>query len=136
MIYKEVDKMEIKVGIKAVIEDKVAEQNTALAVGSGSLSVFATPAMIALMEKASCKAVAECLPEGSTTVGTMVNIEHLSATPLGGTVTVTAEVTAIEGRKICFNVTATDNAGLIGKGTHDRFIVQAERFMEKTNSKI
>lgn len=128
--------MEIKVGMKGIVTDVVSDKNTAETVGSGSLKVFATPAMIALMEKASCVAIMEFLDEGMTTVGTMVNIEHVSATPVGALVTVESVVTAVDGRKISFEVTASDNAGLIGKGTHDRFVVDAERFMNKTNSKI
>lgn len=128
--------MVIKVGCKASINEVVTDKNTAASVGSGSLQVFATPAMIALMEKASCLAIADYLDEGSTSVGTMVNIEHLSATPLGSTVNVESVVTAVNGRQISFEVTASDNAGPIGKGTHDRFVVDAERFMTKANSKI
>ncbi len=128
--------MEIKVGLKGIVKENVTESNTAKAVGSGGLEVFATPAMIALMEKASFLAIDEYLDEGSTSVGTMVNIEHVSATPVGATVTVESVVTAVDGRKISFEVTASDNAGLIGKGTHERFIINAEKFMAKTNSKI
>ncbi len=128
--------MEIKVGLKGIVQEYVTDNNTAESVGSGGLKVFATPAMIALMEKASFIAIDECLDEGATSVGTMVNIEHVSATPVGALVTVESVVTAVEGRKISFEVTATDNAGLIGKGTHERFVVDAERFMSKTNSKI
>ena len=128
--------MEIKVGLKGIVQDYVTDNNTAESVGSGGLKVFATPAMIALMEKASFIAIDECLDEGATSVGTMVNVEHVSATPVGALVTVESVVTAVEGRKISFEVTASDNAGLIGKGTHERFVVDAERFMSKTNSKI
>ena len=128
--------MEIKVGLKGIVQEYVTENNTAESVGSGGLKVFATPAMIALMEKASFLAIDECLDEGSTSVGTMVNIEHFSATPIGALVTVESVVTAVDGRKVSFEVTASDNAGLIGKGTHDRFVINAEKFMAKTNSKI
>ena len=128
--------MDITVGLKGVVEDSVSEKNTAETVGSGRLKVFATPAMIALMEKASCVAISDCLDEGATTVGTMVNIEHVSATPVGANVVVESVVTAVDGRKISFEVTASDNAGLIGKGHHERFVINAEKFMAKTNSKI
>ena len=127
--------MEIKVGMTATVEETVCEKNTAETVGSGSLKVFATPAMVAVMEKAACEALKDGLDEGSTTVGTLVNVEHVSATPLGMTVKVTATVTAVEGRKISFLVEAFDEAGLIGRGTHDRFVVFAEKFMAKTESK-
>lgn len=127
--------MEINIGMTATVTDKVTEQNTAAAVGSGSLRVFATPMMVALMEKAACEAVESGLDVGSTTVGTLVNVEHISATPLGMAVNVTATVTAVEGRKICFLVEASDEAGPIGKGTHERFVVFTEKFMAKTESK-
>ena len=127
--------MEIIVGLKGTVKETVNDNNTAAKVGSGSLQVFATPMMIALMEKASCVAINDYLDEGNTTVGTMVNVEHVAATPLGMEVTVTATVTAVEGRKISFSVEAFDEAGLIGKGTHDRFIVNAEKFTAKTNAK-
>ncbi len=127
--------MDITVGLKGTVKDTVTEANTAKTVGSGSLLVFATPMMVALMEKAACVALEGHLDEGNTTVGTMVNVEHVAATPLGMEVTVTATVTAVDGRKISFAVEAFDEAGLIGKGTHDRFVVGAEKFMAKTNAK-
>ncbi len=127
--------MEIKVGLKGTVKDIVNETNTAKIVGSGLLDVFATPMMIALMEKASCVAIESNLDEGMTTVGTMVNIEHVSATPVGMEVTVESTVTAVDGRKISFEVVAFDEVGVIGKGTHDRFMVNSEKFMIKTNSK-
>ena len=127
--------MEIKVCLTAEVKETVTSDNVAAAVGSGSLQVFATPSMIALMEKASCKALEGCLDDGATTVGTMVNIEHVAATPLGMDVTVKSTVTEVDGRKISFVVEAFDEAGLIGKGTHDRFVVFAEKFMAKTNAK-
>ena len=127
--------MEINVGLSGEIREVVNADNTAAKVGSGSLEVFATPAMIALMEKASCRALDGALDEGSTTVGTMVNVEHVAATPLGMEVTVRSTVTAVDGRKVSFLVEAFDEAGLIGKGTHDRFVVFSEKFMAKTNAK-
>ncbi len=127
--------MEIKVGLVGEVKEKVADGNTAKNVGSGSLEVFATPSMIALMEKASCVALEGYLDEGTTTVGTKVDIEHVAATPLGMTVTVRSAVTEVDGRRICFTVEAFDEAGLIGKGNHERFVVFSEKFMAKTNSK-
>ena len=127
--------MEIKVGKKGIVKEIVNDTNTAKIVGSGLLDVFATPMMIALMEKASCVAIENCLDEGMTTVGTMVNVEHLSATPKDMEVTVESTVTAVDGRKISFEVVAYDEVGMIGKGTHDRFIVNAEKFTAKTYSK-
>ncbi|MBO5746107.1 MAG: thioesterase family protein [Clostridia bacterium] len=127
--------MEIKVGLIGEVKEKVCDGNTAKEVGSGSLEVFATPAMIALMEKASCVALEGYIDEGTTTVGTKVDIEHVAATPLGMTVTVRSTVTEVDGRRICFAVEAFDEAGLIGKGNHERFVVFSEKFMAKTNSK-
>ncbi|MBQ3549437.1 MAG: thioesterase family protein [Clostridia bacterium] len=127
--------MEITVGLKGTVKETVNENNTAEKVGSGSLPVFATPMMVALMEKAACKALENSLDEGSTTVGTKVDVEHVAATPVGMEVTVTATVTAVDGRKISFSVEAFDEAGLIGKGAHDRFVVNAEKFTAKTYAK-
>ena len=127
--------MEITVGLKGTVKEIVNDNNTAARVGSGSLPVFATPMMIALMEKASCVALEGSLEEGSTTVGTMVNVEHVAATPIGMEVTVESTVTAVDGRKISFEVVAFDETGIIGKGTHDRFVVNAEKFTAKTNAK-
>ena len=126
---------ELLTGTKASAQTKVNESNTAKTVGSGSLEVFATPMMTALMEKAACTALAPYLEENETTVGTMLNITHDSATPLGMNVTAFAEVTAVNGREICFDVYAEDDKGRIGGGKHKRFLVFADRFMEKTNSK-
>lgn len=127
--------MEIKIGTIGEVTEKVTISNTAETVGSGSLKVFATPAMIALMEKASCRAIENLLDDATTTVGTLINVEHLSATPVGMTVTVKSTVTSVDGRKICFDVEAFDEVGLIGKGKHERFMVFAEKFMQKTESK-
>lgn len=127
--------MEITVGLKGTVIETVNENTTAEKVGSGSLPVFATPMMVALMEKAACKALENSLDEGSTTVGTKIDIEHVAATPVGMEVTVTATVTAVDGRKISFSVEAFDEAGLIGKGVHDRFVVNAEKFTAKTYAK-
>ena len=99
--------------------------------GSGSLHVFATPSMIALMEQAACNAVACCLDEESTSVGTFVNITHDAATGMGKKVTAKATLTAVEGRKLVFEITAADEDKQIGQGTHERFIVNKEKFMTK-----
>lgn len=123
--------MELTKGISAQSKCIVSKENTAEALGSGDLSVFATPAMIALMENAAMKAVAEALPEGSTTVGTEMNASHIKASALGAEITATAVVTEVEGRKITFNVGARDGESLIGEGTHTRFIVDRVKFMSK-----
>lgn len=122
---------ELKPGLTGTAETVVRETNTALAMGSGSLHVFATPSMIALMEQAACNAVAACLDEESTSVGTLVNITHDAATGMGKAVTATATLTAVEGRKLVFDITAADEDKQIGKGTHERFIVNKEKFMAK-----
>lgn len=122
---------ELKPGLTGTAETIVRETNTALAMGSGSLHVFATPSMIALMEQAACNAVAACLDEESTSVGTLVNITHNAATGMGQKVTATATLTAVEGRKLVFEITAADEDKQIGKGTHERFIVNKEKFMAK-----
>lgn len=128
--------MEITIGMKASVATEVEREDTALEVGSGSLLVYATPCMVALMEGAACEAIAEALGEDKTTVGTELNISHVSATPVGLEVRAEAEVTAVEGKLITFHVTAYDEAGLIGEGTHRRCIVSTQRFLDKTYAKI
>ena len=125
----------LEAGIKGTQEVKVTEENTALTMGSGTLKVFATPSMIALMEKTAWQSVAPHLEEGSGTVGTQLNVSHLAATPLGMTVRCGSELTEVDGRKLVFKVAAYDNAGLIGEGTHERFIVKNEKFQAKADSK-
>ena len=127
--------MELKIGIRGKAETVVTEENTAKSAGSGNLQVFGTPYMIALMEKAACEAVSPYLDEGCTTVGTQLNVAHLAATPLGDRVTAEVELVEIDRRRLCFKVTARDSVDLIGEGTHERFIIQADRFLEKANAK-
>lgn len=128
--------MELTIGLKGQAATLVEREDTAQEVGSGSLLVYATPCMVALMEGAACDAIAEYLPEDKTSVGTMLNISHLSATPVGLEVSAEAELTAVEGSKLTFKVSAYDEAGLIGEGTHERFIVSTQRFLDKTYSKL
>lgn len=128
--------MNITIGEKATYTITVSNENVAKTMGSGSLEVFATPAMVAIMEKASTMALEPYLEEGSTTVGTALNVSHVSATPIGMEVSATAEVIGVEGREITFKVQAFDGAGLIGEGTHKRFVVFAEKFQNKTNAKL
>ena len=128
--------MEITVGLKGKTETTVEREDTALEVGSGSLLVYATPCMVALMEGAACDAIASCLPEEKTSVGTELSISHLSATPVGLEVWAEAEVTAVEGNLVTFSVTAYDEAGKIGEGTHKRAIITSQRFLDKTYSKL
>ena len=128
--------MEITVGMKAEVGTLVEREDTAKEVGSGDLLVYATPCMVALMEGAACDAIAEALPESQTTVGIALNIEHISATPVGLDVRAEAEVTAVEGKVITFAVRAFDEAGEIGNGTHKRVIVNTQKFLEKAYAKL
>ena len=128
--------MEIAVGMKGEVGTTVEREDTALEVGSGSLLVYATPCMVALMEGAACEAIAEALGENQTTVGTALNIEHVSATPVGLDVRAEATVTAVEGKVITFEVKALDEAGEIGRGTHKRVVINSQKFLEKTYSKL
>ena len=128
--------MEITIGMKGEVGTSVEREDTALEVGSGSLLVYATPCMVALMEGAACEAIAEALGENQTTVGTALNIEHISATPVGLDVRAEATVTAVDGKVITFEVKAFDEAGEIGKGTHKRVIVPTQKFLEKAYNKL
>lgn len=122
---------ELKPGLAGTAETIVRETNTAIVIGSGSLQVFATPCMVALMEQAACNAVDPCFNDSESSVGTLVNITHDAATGMGKKVTATATLTAVEGRKLVFEITAADEDKQIGKGTHERFIVNKEKFMAK-----
>jgi len=118
-------------GLSARSSATVTAENTAVRMGSGDLPVFATPAMAALMENAAMAAVAAELPEGATTVGSEMNVSHIKPSGLGAVVTATAVLTAVEGRRLTFNVGARDAGGMIGEGVHVRFIVDRERFLSK-----
>ena len=128
--------MEITVGMKAEVGTLVEREDTAKEVGSGDLLVYATPCMVALMEGAACDAITEALPENQTTVGIALNIEHISATPVGLDVRAEAEVTAVDGKVITFAVRAFDEIGEIGSGTHKRVIVNTQKFLEKAYAKL
>ena len=128
--------MEITVGMKAEVGTLVEREDTAKEVGSGDLLVYATPCMVALMEGAACDAIAEALGDTQTTVGIALNIEHISATPVGLDVRAEAEVTAVEGKVITFAVRAFDEVGEIGHGTHKRVIVNSQKFLEKAYAKL
>ena len=128
--------MEITVGMKGEVSTYVEREDTAKEVGSGDLLVYATPCMVALMEGAACEAIADALSDTQTTVGTALNIEHISATPVGLDVRAEATVTAVEGKVITFEVNAYDEAGPIGKGTHKRVIVNSQKFLDKTYNKL
>ncbi len=128
--------MEITVGMKGEVSTLVEREDTAREVGSGDLLVYATPCMVALMEGAACEAIADALSDTQTTVGTALNIEHISATPVGLEVRAEAEVTEVEGKVITFTVRAFDEAGEIGKGTHKRVIVNSQKFLDKAYMKL
>ncbi len=116
----------------AEVSVEVGEDNTAVAVGSGSLEVFGTPCMIALMEKATVNAVAPFLENDETTVGTQINVSHCKASAVGAVITARAELSEVQGRKLVFDVSAVDDKGdVIGEGRIERFVVFAERFMSK-----
>ena len=123
--------MEITVGMKGEVSSLVEREDTAQEVGSGSLLVYATPCMVALMEQAASELCDKFVDEGISTVGTALNISHLAPTCVGGKVKAVATLTAFDGRKACFDVEAYDDAGLIGKGTHERFTIKVESFMKK-----
>ncbi len=123
-------------GIQNEIKMIVTEDKTALAMGSGVLRVFATPAMVALMEQTAAESVEKLLGEGKTSVGTLINVQHLAATPVGMEVTCKSVLKEIDQRRLSFEVEAFDEAGLIGKASHERFVVDKERFTEKTYGKI
>jgi len=126
---------ELRVGLIGEANGHVTRDSTARAIGSGSLEVFATPAMIALMEAASVAAIDNALDEGISTVGIDINVRHLSATPIGENVTAIAEVSEIDGKRVRFEVRAWDEQELIGEGTHTRYIIQVEQFLNRLNEK-
>ncbi len=114
---------------------KVTDENTAKAMKSGELEVFATPCMLAIMEKASTECIKAELSSDESSVGTLANISHISATPVGMNVTATSTLEEVDGRRLVFSVVAEDECGVIGKGVHERFIINKEKFMGKTNAK-
>ena len=127
--------MSITVGMKGRADTVVVQENTAAAVGSGLVPVFATPYMIALMENAAVNAVQPGLEDGQGTVGTRLDVTHDAATPIGLKVWAEAEVTAVEGKKITLSVKAFDEKGPIGGGVHERFVITVDRFLAKAEAK-
>lgn len=128
--------MTIPVGTKGRAEALVTRDNTAKAAGSGTLLVFGTPFMTALMEQAASESLSAFLEEGQSSVGTKLAISHDSATPVGMEVWAESEVTAVDGRKVTFTVRAFDEKGPIGAGEHERFLIRTESFLQKTYDKI
>ncbi|MBO5954230.1 MAG: dihydrolipoamide acyltransferase [Oscillospiraceae bacterium] len=128
--------MEIAVGMKGEASTLVERPDTALEVGSGSLLVYATPCMAALMEGAACDALEGAIPEGKTSVGIELNLKHTAATPVGLEVRAEAEVTAVEGSIITFSIAAFDEAGQIGEAVHKRAVVTEQKFLDKVYAKL
>lgn len=123
-------------GMKGMRETVVTNELTAKVMGSGELEVYATPAMIALMEETAYKSVSSELKEGEGSVGTRMQVEHVAASPVGMKITCKSELLEVDGRKLVFSVEAYDEKGLIGKGMHERFIVQNDRFQKKADEKM
>ena len=121
----------MNIGLSYTATTTVNQNNTALALGSGDMEVFATPAMVALMENAAMNAVAPHLEAGQTTVGTQITTSHIKASALGATISATATLTAVDGRSLTFAITAREGDKIIGEGVHTRFIVDRERFLAK-----
>ena len=127
---------EIKPGMKHEVTDRVTEAKTVKVMGSGSLPVYATPAMCCLMEKAAAELATSLLPQGYTSVGGSLNILHKAPTLLRGRIRAEAIVESVEGAKITYRVAAYDEAGLIGEGRHERFVVNEEKFMGKASARL
>ncbi len=123
--------LNLELGILGKTEQVVLEKDTAAKYGSGLVEVFATPAMVALMEKTCLESLFKDLPEDYSTVGTNINVSHTKATPMGMKVTCTSELIEIDRRRLVFKVEAHDEEGLIGQGTHERFIIDKAKFMAK-----
>lgn len=128
--------MEVTVGMKGVASSTVEKEDTALEVGSGSLLVYATPCMAALMEGAACDAIANAIPEDVTSVGIELSLTHSSATPVGMEVHAESEVIAVDGSIITFQITAFDESGKIGEATHKRALVNVQKFLDRTYGKL
>lgn len=122
-------------GIKGTGRQVVTKKLTAKEMGSGELAVYATPAMITLMEETAYKSVTAELEDGMGTVGTLMNVKHVSASPVGMEITCETELTEVDGRRLVFTVKAYDTKGLIGEGVHERFVIVNEKFQAKTDSK-
>ena len=126
----------ITTGIKGSCSILADESTSAKTMGSGTLDVFATPAMAALMEKTAWQSIAPYLQEGQGSVGTRLDITHDAATPLGMTVTCKSELIQVDGRRLVFEVTASDDKEIIGRVTHERFIIDNDKFLTKTAAKL
>ena len=128
--------MSLEPGLKATVERIVTEADTARALGSGDVDVFGTPAVVAACEEASVLAVKPHLDEGQTTVGTRIELDHLAPTPVGGKVTASAVLDSVDGRSLTFSVSASDGSGEIARGSHNRVVVDRERFLETASATL
>jgi fluoroacetyl-CoA thioesterase len=126
---------ELSIGLTAEISITVTESDTAAKLGSGLVPVYATPALVTLMEAAAVKVLDGCLPAHQTTVGTHIDVRHLAATPVGLTVRARAELTAIEGRKLSFQIEAWDDVEKVGEAQHERFVIDTEKFIARIQAK-
>ena len=126
---------QIDIGATGSVEQLVGRGSLATTLGSGTTNVYGTPAMIALMEQAAVTALTDILPDNLTSVGIRLDVQHLAATPLGMDVSATAVVTAVDGRIVTFTVSASDDVEEIGRGTHQRAIVDAAKFQQRVNDK-
>lgn len=125
----------LEAGLTAESQELVSQENTAKKYGSGGIEVYATPAMVGLMENASLKAVDPKLPEGYSTVGIHLDVSHLAATPIGMNVTAKATLEVVENKKLTFKVEAYDDKEKIGEGTHTRYIIQVDKFLQRAENK-
>jgi predicted thioesterase len=125
----------IEVGLEAEIETVVGDNDTAAFYGSGLVNVLSTPRVISLLEGAAVEAINDNLSSGDTSVGTLINVEHIAPTPVGMKVYASAKLVKVDGRRLTFEVSARDEREQIARGTHERFIVNFNKFMEKSNSK-
>lgn len=125
----------IEKGIKGHLEQTVTDELCADRIGSGLVKVFATPMMIALIERTCNESVTPLLDPGQGTVGTRIDVSHCAATPVGMRVWCDSELTEVDRRRLVFSVRAYDQCGLIGEGTHERFIIDSDRFQQKANEK-
>lgn len=126
---------ELKKGLKGEASTAVTGSNTAIAYGSGGVKVFATPAMIGLMEKAALSSVDPLLENGMTTVGTRIDVQHLAATPVGMKVVAVSELVEVEGKRLLFRVEARDEVEVVGRGTHERYMVPMQKFLDRAAAK-
>lgn len=125
----------LQIGMTAEKSEEVTENNTAIKYGSGGVAVYATPAMIGIMEGTCLAAVDPFLPEGMSTVGIHLDIKHTAATPVGMSVRATAKLIEISGKRLTFTVEAYDNKEKIGEGTHQRYIIDLAKFLQKAQEK-